>query len=266
MAIQKARLISKVAAFYLYTVLYMLDEPQLSVIIASYNSSSTIANCLRSLRRQTTDKPFEVIVIDSSNDATDQLVAQQFPEIRLLHFKERKYPGDARNAGVEAARADIVASIDADCVAREDWVEEVLRAHQDPSLVIGGVIENANPGSYVGWAAYLCEFTQWMPGAPRRWLADIATANISYKRKYSASTGASLKEPMAPTRILIGDWGARATICCGSLQLLFAITASKISSNSCAMSSTMAGIAGECVSPARNSRSSGDGSMRPAFS
>ena len=62
-------------------------------------------------------------------------------------------------------------------------MEENLKAHQDPSAVIGGVIENANPGSYVGWAAYLCEFSQWMPGAPRRWLADIATANISYKKR-----------------------------------------------------------------------------------
>lgn len=160
----------------------MSSSPQLSVIVASFNSRRTIANCLESLRRQVTDKVFEVIVVDSSNDGTSDLVAEQYPEVRLLRFEERKYPGDARNAGIEVAQADIVASVDADCEAREDWVEEVLAAHQYPSVAIGGAIGNANPRSYVAWAAYLCEFSQWMPGAPRRWLSDIATANLSYKK------------------------------------------------------------------------------------
>jgi glycosyltransferase involved in cell wall biosynthesis len=160
----------------------MSNTPQLSVIVASYNSRRTIANCLESLRRQVTDRAFEVVVVDSSNDGTGDLVAEQFPEVRLLRFEERKYPGDARNAGIEAARADIVASVDADCEAREDWVEQILEAHRDPSVAIGGAIGNANPASYVGWAAYLCEFSHWMPGAPRRWLTDIATANMSYKK------------------------------------------------------------------------------------
>ena len=69
-----------------------------------------------------------------------------------------------------------------------------IKAHQDPSMVIGGVIDIANPDSLIGWAAYLCEFSQWMPGAPRRWLADIATANISYKKSVFSKYGKSLKE------------------------------------------------------------------------
>jgi GT2 family glycosyltransferase len=61
-------------------------------------------------------------------------------------------------------------------------VEQILEAHLDPSVAIGGAIGNANLASYVGWAAYLCEFSQWMPGAPKRWLTDIPTANLSYKK------------------------------------------------------------------------------------
>ena len=108
----------------------MSNTPRLSVIVASYNSRRTIANCLQSLRRQVTDQAFEVLVVDSSNDGTGDLVAERFPEVGLLRFQERKYPGDARNAGIEAARAEIVASVDADCEAREDWVERILEAHR----------------------------------------------------------------------------------------------------------------------------------------
>ena len=159
-----------------------MSAPELSVIVASYNSRRTISDCLESLRRQATERRFEVIVVDSSSDGTAEEVARCFPEVLLIRFAGRRFPGDARNAGIAKAQADIVASIDADCIAEEDWVEEILNAHQNPALVIGGSIGNANSKSYVGWAAYFCEFSEWMPGAPRRWLTNMATANLSYKK------------------------------------------------------------------------------------
>jgi GT2 family glycosyltransferase len=165
-----------------------MAPPDLSVIVASYNSRCTIADCLNSLRRQETERGFEIIVVDSSSDGTEALIASQFPEVRLFHSAERKYPGDARNIGIAEAQAEIVASIDADCIADKNWVAEIIAAHRNPSLVIGGSIANAEPRNYVGWTAYFCEFSEWMPGAARRRRANMATANISYKqaafRKY----------------------------------------------------------------------------------
>jgi glycosyltransferase involved in cell wall biosynthesis len=157
--------------------------PRLSVIIASYNAEATIASCLSSLEHQTTDEPFEVIVVDSSTDATPRIVAQGFPWIHLHTFPERKYCGDARNFGVSVAGAEIVAFLDADCTADSRWVEEIVKAHSDPALAIGGSIANGNPESFIGWAAYFCEFSAWMPGGTPRWVNDIAGANMSYKRE-----------------------------------------------------------------------------------
>ena len=159
-----------------------MTVPDLSVIVASYNSMPTIPDCLNSLRNQKTKKSFEVIVVDSSNDGTAKMVASQFPEVVLLTFAERKYPGDARNIGIARAQAGIVASMDADCIAGETWVEEIVAAHRNAALVIGGSIGNAMSANYVGWAAYFCEFSEWMPGAPRSWRTNMATANISYKK------------------------------------------------------------------------------------
>ncbi len=156
--------------------------PDLSVIVASYDSGHTIADCLHSLRNQETQKKFEVIVVDSSNDGTAQLVAGHFTEVVLLTYAERKYPGDARNIGINRAQADIVAFIDADCIADGNWIDAILAAHKDPVLVIGGSIGNAIPSNYVGWAAYFCEFSEWMPGSQRSWRTNMATANISYKK------------------------------------------------------------------------------------
>ncbi len=160
----------------------MSEKPRLSVIIASYNSKRTINDCIQSLEKQTADKDFEIIVIDSSTDDTAAIVKERFPQVNVYQSKERKYPESARNIGISVAKGEIIAFIDADCVADKHWIREILKAHQSPQPVIGGAIANGNPG-YVGWAAYFCELVQWMPCARTKWLTDVATGNTSYKRE-----------------------------------------------------------------------------------
>lgn len=165
------------------------NQPQLSIVIASYNSRDTIERCLKSLRNQNTDGTFEIIVVDSSTDGTAAVVEERFPEVRLYRFSARKFCGDARNWGVSVARGDIIAFIDADCVADDWWVDEILKAHRSDDLAIGGAIANREPANLVGWAAYFCEFSQWMPDTPITWFADVAGANMSYKREVFEELG-----------------------------------------------------------------------------
>ena len=159
------------------------QRPALSVVVASYNAAQTIKGCLRSLLSQETEEDFEIIVVDSSTDSTPDLVEAEFPEVRLYRFPTRKFCGDARNIGVSVARSDIIALTDADCTTARTWVDQILRAHRSPYLAIGGAIANAEPSGLVSWAAYFCEFSQWMPGSNPRWLDDVAAANMSYKKK-----------------------------------------------------------------------------------
>jgi glycosyltransferase involved in cell wall biosynthesis len=161
----------------------MQEKIQLSVIIASYNSGTLLQNCLESLKNQKTDQLFEIIVVDSSSDGAVQRIGERFPEVKLYRFPERKFCGDARNFGLSVARGEIIAFIDADCRAAPNWVGQILRAHQSSMLAIGGVIANGNPDSNIGWAAYFCEFSQWMPNTSFRRLTDIAAANMSYKKR-----------------------------------------------------------------------------------
>jgi glycosyltransferase involved in cell wall biosynthesis len=140
----------------------MSARPDVSVVVASFNERDAIERCLASLERQETSRSFEVIVIDSSIDGTDA-VARRFPFVRVFHFPERKYCGDARNEGLALARADVIAFLDADCFVENDWIEAIFRAHQSPYLAVGGVIENGAPESLLAWAYYFCEFNLWLP-------------------------------------------------------------------------------------------------------
>ena len=57
-----------------------------SVIIPSYNSESTIGACLKSLNQQSFEEEYEIILADSSEDKTPEIVRDTFPHIKFIHF------------------------------------------------------------------------------------------------------------------------------------------------------------------------------------
>ena len=162
----------------------------ISVVIASYNARSHIGGCLDSLAVQARRSDVEVIVVDSSADGTADWVAGRYPWVRLLRFNTRKFAGDARNLGIRAASGRVVAFLDADCRAGRDWIEALRLAHCGRQPAIGGSIANGSTQSRTGWAAYFCEFSQWMPRTPASWTTDVAGANMSYKRGVFETFGA----------------------------------------------------------------------------
>ena len=161
----------------------MSKSTLLSVIITTYNAQHVVARCLDSLRTQTAAGQFETILVDSSTDNTADLVANGYPDVKLLRFRERKYCGGARNLGIAAAQGDVIAFIDADCIADAQWAEAIIDAHQaHDDLLIGGVVDNGNPESYVGWGYYFGEFSTWMPGAAQGHVDEVPGCVLTLKR------------------------------------------------------------------------------------
>jgi len=153
-----------------------------SVIIPSFNSRHTIEPCLESLENQTTQHDYEIIVVDSSEDSTAQIIALNYPDVRLYHFRKRLYPGDARNTGAARAKSSLLAFTDSDCIVDQNWIDRIIEAHKDPFPLIGGVIDNGNPGSYVGWAHYFSKLSQWMPNTPSGRMVIVPTGCMTVKR------------------------------------------------------------------------------------
>jgi len=162
----------------------MSDTVRCSVIIPSYNSEKTIAACLTSVLAQDFAEPYEVIVVDSSNDATPQIVREQFPQVQLIRREQRTGSGTARNLGVQAARGEILAFTDSDCVVKRDWLRRLYEAHQQypEYAAIGGAITNGNPESLISWAGYLTEFNESLPRGVSKEVQHVPTGNISFKR------------------------------------------------------------------------------------
>lgn len=155
-----------------------------SVVIPSYNSEATILPCLQAVTQQHFEEPYEVIVVDSSTDATPEIIRQHFPEVTLVHLDQRTDSYTARNIGIEKAQGKILCFIDSDCIANPDWLHRIVEAHiNNPTYAaVGGSIANGNPESLVGWAGYFAEFREFFPFHPQQLVRNIPTCNISYKR------------------------------------------------------------------------------------
>ncbi len=158
---------------------------KLSILIPSYNSAATIRACLDSVLAQETPLPYEVIVADSSDDATPQIIRQRYGErVRLLRFSRRTDPGTARNAAIAQAQGDLLLFTDADCIVPPDWAARMVQAHREQDCrIVGGSVVNGNPESLISWAGYLKEFSEYLPDARPGFVHSLPTCNISYRRE-----------------------------------------------------------------------------------
>jgi len=155
----------------------------ISVVIPSYNSEKTINKCIDSLLSQSYRGDYEIIVVDSSIDRTPQIVSTSYPHVKLIHLEKKTDPGSARNVGIEKAEGDVIAFIDSDCAASEDWLDKIDTAHSSSYQVVGGSISNGNnKDGLIAWAGYLSEFREFITAQSKREVTHIPTCNISYKK------------------------------------------------------------------------------------
>jgi glycosyltransferase involved in cell wall biosynthesis len=97
--------------------------PLVSVIIPAYNAVRYLDEAMDSVLAQTMDDLELIVVDDGSTDATAATVrARTDPRIRLVEKENRGTVADARNAGIAAARAELLAFLDSDDV----WVPSKL--------------------------------------------------------------------------------------------------------------------------------------------
>lgn len=164
----------------------------ISVIIPSYNSGKTIRPVLQALYNQTCREKYEIIVVDSSDDRTPEIVKKEFPAVHFFHYNRKTDPGTARNKGIQMSSGDPVLFIDSDCRANPDWIENMVSLHRRyPYAAIGGAVLNGNhPSSEIAWAGYMAEFREYLPSRKTGFVDHIPTCNISYKRQALLKVGA----------------------------------------------------------------------------
>ena len=127
----------------------MSDYPHISVIIPVHNAKDTLTLCLTSLAEL--DYPsdqLEILVVDNNSRDDSRAIIGQFPVTCLEESIQTSYA--ARNKGVRAARGEILAFTDADCIVEKGWLKTLVKGFEDSTVgCCAGEILPYEPSSLV---------------------------------------------------------------------------------------------------------------------
>lgn len=132
-------------------------EPDISIIIVSYNTRAMTLECIRSVLAQTTAVLYEVIVFDNaSTDGSPEAIRANFPQIELIASRENLGFAGANNIAAMRARGRRFLLLNPDTVILNHAIDRLHEfADANPRLGIWGgrtVLSDGrlNPGSCWG--------------------------------------------------------------------------------------------------------------------
>ncbi len=112
------------------TNLDKIQYPLASIVIPNWNGAHHLPICLEALRAQTYPS-LEVILVDNaSTDGSQALVAERYPEVRLLALDRNVGLTGGNNAGFRLARGEVCISLNNDTEVEARFVEALVTALQ----------------------------------------------------------------------------------------------------------------------------------------
>ena len=188
--------------------------PELSVVLVTPDGYATIAKTLRHLRAQTARDRIEVVIVAPSRDRLGLDRAEPgalagFHGSQVVEAGPVESTGDARAAGVRAARAPVVALAEDHSYPDPEWAAALIAAHRQPRGAVGPAIANANPESMTSWAELLMDFGRWVAPVAAWPVDDVPWHNSAYRRALLLEYGPQLGPMLEAAGVLHRDLAAR---------------------------------------------------------
>ena len=118
-----------------------MSRTKLTAYIPAFNVARFLPGCVESLLTQTLT-PAEILVIDDGSADNSAEIACRYPEVKLIRHDRNRGLAAARNTAFRSAECDLVASLDADCVAEPSWLANLAEHMQDSQVAgVGGFLQ-----------------------------------------------------------------------------------------------------------------------------
>src|SRR5205809_5051165 len=118
-------------------------ECEIALVVCTRNRGKALRSWLRHVRTLTSNRRWELIVVDSGSSDETPKHSEEFAQHCRGHLTiirvSKPGLGRARNAGWRAARAPLIAFTDDDCYPAHDYLSRIQSAFTDSSLgFVGG--------------------------------------------------------------------------------------------------------------------------------
>ena len=122
-----------------------MSKVLVSIIVRTKNESFWIGKCLHEIKNQNY-KNYEIIVVDnSSTDQTLKIVKKNFPKVKIVKYKSRKFfPGKALNLGIQASKGRFIAMLSGHCIPKnKSWLSSLIKNFKNKK--VAGVYGKQEP-------------------------------------------------------------------------------------------------------------------------
>ncbi len=168
--------------------------PDLSVVVASTRPARDAISFVQGLTKQHGGEKIEIIIAHCGACHGLSEIANRHPNVTVLCFPERTNLPALWGAAIAQAGGRIIAVTEATCLPHADWIASIMKAHESPDPVIGGAVEVAGCGSLLDWAAYFCDYGQFLPPLDDGATGEVSGNNVSFKRS-AMEIGAEMVRP-----------------------------------------------------------------------
>ena len=156
--------------------------PSLSVVIVTFAGGDAVRRPLESLARQCEPAEVDVVVAYETGIVDVAPIATRFPFARWVAAPPGSSPARLRTLGVAASRGAIVACTEDHCTPAADWCARVVAAHATGVHAVGGAIDVPATATPDAWAAYLLDYSRYMPPLDGADASQASDCNVSYRR------------------------------------------------------------------------------------
>jgi GT2 family glycosyltransferase len=166
-----------------------MPEPQVSLILNTYQMPGHLRRVLTSVARQTALDQLEIIVADDGSTDSTRQVVQDFSQMLgrpigfVTHRHEEFHLTRCRNEGARIATAPYFLFLDGDCILPPDHVEQYLRARRQGYVHFGYCcrLERELSERITEPAIVAGDFVKWTPRAELRKLAKMHIKALFYQ-------------------------------------------------------------------------------------
>lgn len=173
--------------------------PELSVAAASFGPVQDALRFVSELADQCHDDAKVQVVVAHAGHG----IARHFAdlrrkarfELRILELEADASLPRLLGAAIASCTGSVVAVTDVCCKLHRSWLRALSEVHQRcEAAIVGGAVEPESPRSLADWAAFFCEYGQFMLPLENGPARELPGNNISFKRS-TLQTGSPYLAP-----------------------------------------------------------------------
>jgi hypothetical protein len=150
---------------------------EIATVVISLGAPKELRRAVASLCDQ--DTQTEIVVVNTGGGDAQHVLGDLLERVRLIEVEERRFVGAARNIGIDASKAPIIAFLAADCRAHQGWISARLAHHRNGAQAVASPVIAESPVTSAARASNILQHARRQPTTPA---SDALRFGLSYDR------------------------------------------------------------------------------------